>query len=82
MSLIVKVLLWTVNAQNPIFVDEDLSDKQQPKSSPLVFESVKNNFNFLPLNDSNSFGTVEYDALNIKKVDYPVNHVFRSMSTQ
>ena len=63
-------------------VDEDSSFNQHPKSLPLVFDSVKNFCYFSPLNDSNSFGTVDYDAQINTKMNYSINHVFKSMSIQ
>ena len=67
--------------KNPIVVAEDLSFSQQPRSSLLVFDSVKSKWNFHPPNDSNSFGTVDYDAQVFANIDFSMNHVLKSMST-
>ena len=67
---------------NPIIVDEDSSFSQVPTSSTLVFDSVKNKYSFFPLNGSNTFCTVDYDARTIRKTDYPMNHVNKSLSIQ
>ena len=45
--------------KNSIVVNEDLSFSQHLMSSPLVFDSLKNKYYFPPVNDSNSFGTVD-----------------------
>ena len=37
---------------------------------------------FPALNVSNNFATIDYDALNNKKIDYTLNHVFRSLRVQ
>ena len=51
-------------------------------SSPLDYDSVKSKYYFTPLIDSNSFGTVDYDADINAEVDYSVNHLFKSMTIQ
>ena len=68
--------------KNPIVVDDNSSFSQQSTSSPLAFASVRTKYSFPPLNDSNSFRTVDYDAHNNTKVDYSINHVFISMTVQ
>ena len=55
--------------KNRIFGAEEPSITQRAKSSPLVFESVKNNYHFPPLNHSNIFGTVDYDPCLKTNVD-------------
>ena len=45
-------------------------------------QSVKNNYYFPPRNDSNSFGTVHYDAHIYTKIDNSIDHVFKSMTTK
>ena len=68
--------------QHPVFLDEDSSVNQQVMSLSLVFDSVKKNFFFRSLNDSISFGTVDYDAHINTTVDYFINHVFYAMTIQ
>ena len=68
--------------KKPIVVDEDLSFSQKLTSSPLVCDSVEFEYIFPPFNDSNSFGTVHYDAHIITKTDYSNNNVFKSMTIQ
>ena len=53
--------------KNHIVVDEDLSFSQQPTSSTIVSDSEKRYY-FPPVKDSNSFGTVDYDAQINRKV--------------
>ena len=66
--------------ENPIVADKESSFIQEPTSSPLVFDSVKNKYNFPPVVASNSFGTLDYDVQIKTKIDFSVNHVFISMS--
>ena len=68
--------------KNAIVVVEDLTLSQQPMSSPLVFDSVKIKSYFPPMNDSNSFGTVDYRAQINANIDDSINHVFKSISIQ
>ena len=68
-----------IGNENPIIIDEGLPFSQQPISSPFVFDSVKKHkFYFRPLNSSNSFGTVDYDALFKTMIDFSINHVIKS----
>ena len=48
--------------KNSVVVNENPSFSQQSMSSALVFDSVKNKYCPPRLSDSNSFGTVDYDA--------------------
>ena len=69
--------------ENPIVVDEVLSFSHHPTSSRLVFDSVKKiKYQFSPLNDSNCFGTLDYDDRPITNKDYSINHVFKILSNQ
>ena len=52
--------------QNLKALDEEPSFTQSSMSSSLVFDSVNNSFCFRQRGESNSFGTVDYDA-HIKK---------------
>ena len=44
-------------------------------SSPLVADSVTNQYHFPPLADSNSFGTVDNDTHIVTKIEDSINHV-------
>ena len=68
--------------KSPIVVDEDLSFSQQPTSQRLVFDSLQSEFYFPSLNDSNSFGTVDYDCHNNTKIGCTHNHVYKFISIQ
>ena len=68
--------------KNPIVLDKSSSFSPQPMSSPIVFNSVKIKFYFTPLNDSNSFGIVNYDAHFNTKIVYSINHSLKPMSIQ
>ena len=58
---------------NPLsMIDEYISGK-------LVLDTSNNKFVFLALNVSNNFATIDYDAHINTKIDYTINHVFRSM---
>ena len=48
--------------KNSSVVDEVPSITRSSTSSPLVFDSEKDNYHFPLLNDSNSFGTVDSDG--------------------
>ena len=48
----------------------------------IVIDNSNNNFVFPALNVSNNFATIDYDAHINTKIDYTINHVFRSMSEQ
>ena len=56
-------------------IDEYISGK-------VLLDSSNNNFVFPALNVSNTFTTIDYDADINTKIDYTINHVFRSMSVQ
>ena len=64
----VKVLIRILE-KNQILVDENSLFSQQPRSLPMVFASLKNKYYFPPLIDTNSFVTVDYDALINTKID-------------
>ena len=68
--------------KNPNVDDEDIPFSQQPTSSPLVYDFKKNKKGFPPLNDSNSFSTVDSDAHVSTKIGYSIIHVFRSTGIQ
>ena len=51
-------------------------------SSALVFRSFKSKFYFSLLNGSNSSGTVDYGTCIHPKIDYPINHVIKSITIQ
>ena len=51
-------------------------------SGKIVSKNSINKFMFPALIVSNNFATIDYDAhINIK-IDYPINHVFHSMTVQ
>ena len=52
----------TTGNKDTIVADENPLFSRQSISSPLLFDSVKNKIHYPPLKDSNSFGTVDYDA--------------------
>ena len=56
-------------------VDEFISGK-------IVLDNSNNEFVFPALNVSNNFATIDYDAHINTKIDYTINHVFRSMTVQ
>ena len=51
-------------------------------SGKIVLDRSNNNFIFPALNVSNNFATIDYDAHINTKIDYTINHVFRSMTVQ
>ena len=51
-------------------------------SGKIVLVNCNNKFIFPALNVSNNFATIDYDAHMKTKIDYPINHVFRSMTVQ
>ena len=55
-------------------IDEYISGK-------IVLDTSNNKFIFPALNVSNNFATIDYDAHINTKIDYTINHVFRSNST-
>ena len=61
---------------NPHFmIDEYISGK-------TVLDTSNNKFIFPALNVSNNFATIDYDAHINTRIDYTINHVFRSMTVQ
>ena len=56
-------------------IDEYISGK-------IVLETSNNKFVFPALNISNNFATIDYDVRINTKIDYTINHVFRSMTVQ
>ena len=61
----------------------------QPNPSSIIHEHItgklihsNNKYIFLALNVSNNFATIDYDAHVNPKIDYTINHVFRSMTVQ
>ena len=56
-------------------IDEYISGK-------IVLDTSNNKFVFPALNVSNNFATIDYDAHINTKIDYSINHVFRSMTVQ
>ena len=51
-------------------------------SGKIVLDNSNNKFVFPALNVSINFATIDYDAHINTKIDYPINHVFRSMTVQ
>ena len=51
-------------------------------SGKLVLDNSNNKFIFPALNVSNNFATKDYDAHINPKIDYTINHVFRSMTVK
>ena len=56
-------------------IDQNFSGKVQ-------FDNSNQKYIFPVLNISNNFATIEYDALNITKIDFTKNHVFKSKTVQ
>ena len=56
-------------------IDENIFGK-------IVLDNSNNTFVFPALNVSNTFATIDYDAHINTKIDYTINHVFRSMTVQ
>ena len=56
-------------------IDEYISGK-------IVLDTSNNKFVFPALNVSNNFAKIVYDAHINTKIDYTINHVFRSMTVQ
>ena len=48
----------------------------------IILDNSNNKFVFPALNVSNNFATIDYDAYINTKIDYTLNHVFRSMTVQ
>ena len=51
-------------------------------SGKIVLNNCNNKYIFPALNVSNNFATKDYDAHINTKIDYTINHVFRSMTVQ
>ena len=51
-------------------------------SGNIVLDNSNYKFIFHALNVSNNFATIDYDAHISTKIDYTINHVFRSMTVQ
>ena len=51
-------------------------------SGKIVLDNWNNNFVFPASIVSNNFATIDYDAHINTKIDYTINHVFRSMTVQ
>ena len=52
-------------------------------SGEIVLDNSKNKFVFLALNVSNNFATIDYNEAHMNmKIDYTINHDFRSMTVQ
>ena len=51
-------------------------------SGKIVLDNSNNKFIFPALNGSNNFATIDNDAHINTKIDYTINHVFRSMTVQ
>ena len=51
-------------------------------SGKIVLDTSNNKFVFPALNVSNNFATIDYDAHINTKIEYTINHVFRSMPVQ
>ena len=49
-------------------------------SGKIVLDNSNNNFIFLAIIVSNNFATINYDAHISTKIDYTINHIFRSMT--
>ena len=56
-------------------IDEYISGK-------IVLDPSNNKIIFPALNVSNNFAIIDYDAPINTKIDYNINHVFRSMTVQ
>ena len=51
-------------------------------SGQIQYDNTNKNNIFPALNISNNFATLDYDAHINTKIDFPINHVFKSMSVQ
>ena len=51
-------------------------------SGKIVLDSTTKHYVFPALNVSNNFATIDYDAHFNTKIDYTINHVFRSMTVK
>ena len=68
-----------IGNKTPIGAEKILTFSQKSTSSLLAFDSKKG-FYFPPLNDSNRFSTVDYDAHIIGKIEHSIDIVYLSMS--
>ena len=51
-------------------------------SGKIILNNSNNKYIFPALNVSNNFATIDYDAHINTKIDYTINHVFRSMTVE
>ena len=51
-------------------------------SGKIILDNSSNKFIFPALNVSNTFATIDYDAHINTKIEFTINHVFRSMTVQ
>ena len=56
-------------------IDQNISGKKQ-------FDNFIQKYIFPALNISNNFATIDYDAHISTKIDFTINHVFKSMTVQ
>ena len=82
MSPFVKDLISTLETKKHLLFDDEPSSTQNSISSPSVSESVKNRYCSTPLSDSNSFGTVHFEAHINTVIDKSINHVLDFVTTQ
>ena len=54
----------------------------QKFSGEIQFDTSKQKYIFPALNVSNNFATLDYDAHINTKIDFTINHVFKSMKVQ
>ena len=54
----------------------------QKFSGKIQFDTSNKNYTFPALNISNRFATLDYDAHINTKIDFTINHVFKSMTVQ
>ena len=64
-----------VNLDHITVVDNNISGK-------IILDPSKQQYIFPALNVSNNFATVDYEAHINTKIDYTINHVFKSMTVQ
>ena len=51
-------------------------------SGKIQFDNFNQNYILSALNISNNFATIDYDAHINTKIDFTINHVFKSMTVQ
>ena len=68
--------------RNPLYLPEDEQYRSflNTQISGKLVNTDNDEFIFPPLNSSNNFALVDYDAHINTKIDYAVNHVFKTMS--